>query len=114
VRTLAEDKGGMRGEHLSLGDAGPLLLVSEASMVQLNAWITADGDLPDTPELDPADLSTGTGASQALDIARFRPNVVIDGEEPFVEDACNWTSERSACVDHLTQREFDRVDLLAL
>ena len=86
VRTLAEDEGGLRGEHLSLADAGPLLLVSEASMAQLNAWITADANLPDPPDLDPDDLSTGTGAGNGLDIVRFRPNVVIDGEEPFAED----------------------------
>src|SRR5664280_343379 len=67
VRTLAEDKGGRRSEHLSLADAGPLLLASEASMAQVNVWIQADTDLPDVPDLDPADLSTGTGASQALD-----------------------------------------------
>jgi hypothetical protein len=61
-----------------------------------------------------ADLRTGTGASEALDTARFGLNGVIDGEEPFAEDASNWTSGRSAGVDHLTQRELDRVDLLAL
>ena len=81
VRTLAEDKGGMRGEHLSLADAGPLLLASEASMAQLNAWIQADAEPPDAADLNPADSSTGTEGSKAVDIARFRPSVVIDGED---------------------------------
>ena len=58
VRALAEDKGGRRGEHLSLADAGPLLLASEASMAQLNAWITTDADRRDAPDLVP--LGTGT------------------------------------------------------
>ena len=33
--------------HLALADAGPLLLASQASMPQLNAWITTEADLPD-------------------------------------------------------------------
>jgi len=106
VRTLAGDKGGIRGEYLSLADAGPLLLASEASMAQLNAWITADADFPDAPGLDPADLSTGTGASQVLDIVRFRPNVVIDGEEPFAEDA--WPTVRIGNLRFRTTMVCDR------
>jgi uncharacterized protein YcbX len=106
ARTLAEDKGGIRGEHLSLADAGPLLLASEASMAQLNAWIQPDAELPDVPDLDPADLSTGTGASQALDIVRFRPNVVIDGEEPFAEDA--WPTVRIGNLKFRTTMVCDR------
>jgi len=100
VRTLAEDEGGMPGEHLSLADAGPLLLASEASMAQLNAWITADADLPDPPDLDPADLSTGTGASEGLDIVRFRPNVVIDGDEAFAEGCLADRADRKPEVPH--------------
>ena len=106
VRTLAEDEGGMRGEHLSLADAGPLLLASEASMAQLNAWITADADLPDPPDLDPADLSTGTGVSEGLDIVRFRPNVVIDGDEPFAEDV--WPTLRIGNLKFRTTMVCDR------
>jgi uncharacterized protein YcbX len=106
VRTLAEDKGGIRGEHLSLADAGPLLLASEASMAQLNAWIRADADLPDVSDLDPANLSTGTGAGQALDIVRFRPNVVIDGEEPFAED--DWPTVQIGSLRFRTTMVCDR------
>ncbi|RXZ45869.1 MOSC domain-containing protein, partial [Agromyces binzhouensis] len=60
------------GEGLSLADAGPLLLASEASLAQLDAW---------TPDDVPP-----------LDIVRFRPNVVVDGDAPFAEDA--WTRVR--------------------
>jgi hypothetical protein len=106
VRTLAEDKGGLQGEHLSLADAGPLLLASEASLAQLNAWIAADADLAAVSGLDPADVSTGTGAGEALDIVRFRPNVVIDGEEPFAEDA--WPTVRIGSLTFRTTMVCDR------
>ena len=106
VRTLAEDKGGIRGEHLSLADAGPLLLASEASMAQLNAWIAADADLPDASDLDPADLSAGPRANEALDIVRFRPNVVIDGEEPFAED--DWPTVQIGSLRFRTTMVCDR------
>lgn len=108
VRTISADSGGLRGEHLSLADAGPLLLASQASMAQLNAWITADAALPDVPDLDPADLSTSTGArgGEALDIVRFRPNIVIDGEEPFAEDA--WPTVRIGNLQFRTTMVCDR------
>ena len=108
VRAISADSGGIRGEHLSLADAGPLLLASQASMAQLNGWITADAELPDVPDLDPADLSTGTGArdGEALDIVRFRPNIVIDGEEPFAEDA--WPTVRIGNLEFRTTMVCDR------
>ncbi|MDQ1538914.1 MAG: uncharacterized protein QOE58_3307 [Actinomycetota bacterium] len=106
VRALAEDKGGMRGEYLSLADAGPLLLASQTSMAQLNAWITADADLSDAPDLDPTDLSAEPRGSQALDIVRFRPNVVIDGDEPFAEDA--WPTVRIGNLTFRTTMVCDR------
>ena len=68
VRPVNPVHGGLPGDHVSLADVGPLLLASESSMAQLNRW-TGDG----VPELD---------------IVRFRPNVVIDGDPraPFAED----------------------------
>jgi len=105
-RAIDEDKGGRRGEYLSLADAGPLLLASEASMAQLNAWIGADADVPGGSDLDPADLGTEPRAGEALDIVRFRPNVVIDGEEPFAEDA--WPTVRIGSLRFRTTMVCDR------
>ncbi|WP_353814895.1 MOSC domain-containing protein [Agromyces sp. SYSU T00266] len=66
-RPVNTTHGGLPGDGLSLADAGPLLVASEASLTQLDDW---------TPDDVPP-----------LDVVRFRPNVVIDGDEPFAEDS---------------------------
>lgn len=87
LRPIAENHGGKPGESLSLADDGPLLLVSSASMRQLNDWVAAEQALPDLPDLEPGDLSGDASAGEKpLDIVRFRPNVIVDGGEPFAED----------------------------
>lgn len=63
LRTMSADAGGQGGDVVSLADAAPLLLTSEASMSAVNEW-----------------------AGQELDPVRFRPNVLIDGDEPFAEE----------------------------
>jgi len=69
-RTVSAAHGGRAGDYLNLSDAGPLLLTSERSLEQLNAWI-AEAQAP-------------------MVMTRFRPNVVAAGsEEPFAEDT--WT-----------------------
>lgn len=71
VRRISGAHGGAEGESLSLADAGPLLLTSEASLTRLSDWILEGGGEP-------------------VPMSRFRPNVVIQGDElePFAED--NW------------------------
>jgi uncharacterized protein YcbX len=58
------------GEVVSLADGFPLLLASEESLAQLNAWI-----------------ATGPQAGEGLlPMTRFRPNLVVRGAEAFAED----------------------------
>lgn len=69
MRRISGAHGGEEGESLSLADAGPVLLTSEASLTRLGDWILEGGGEP-------------------VPMSRFRPNVVIDGTdaEPFAED----------------------------
>lgn len=109
VRSISGAMGGMPGDSLSLADAGPLLLTSEASLAQLNAWVAEDVDEPDPPDLDPDDLSDRTAGRRGpewLDMVRFRPNVVIDGDIPFAEDI--WPTVRIGDVDFRTTMVCDR------
>ncbi|MDY0910259.1 MOSC domain-containing protein [Microbacterium sp. CFBP9034] len=68
LRAMNPSVGGLDGDRVSLADAAPLLLASESSLAQLDRW--TDDDTP------------------PLDMLRFRPNVVVDGEPdaPFAED----------------------------
>ncbi len=74
ARIVTAEDGGMPGDVVSLADAAPLLLVTQSSMQQLNEWVEEN---PENAELE-----------TPLDIVRFRPNVIVDGEVPFAED--NW------------------------
>lgn len=80
--------GGLPGDALTLADVGPLLLASESSLAQLNRW-TDDGAAP-------------------LDILRFRPNVIVDGDEadPFAEDG--WPFVRIGGVSFRVSGVCDR------
>lgn len=88
VRRVSGAHGGQEGDVLSLADAGPLLLTSQASLARLQAWVD-EGDQP-----------------QPLDMLRFRPNVVIDGEQPFAED--RWETVRLGEVTFRTAEVCDR------
>lgn len=58
------------GDVVSFADGFPMLLASEESLAQLNAWI-ADGP------------RSGDGP---LPMTRFRPNLIVAGAEAFAED----------------------------
>jgi uncharacterized protein YcbX len=89
ARPISEQRGGLPGDSLSLADAGPLLLVSGASLAQLNRWIKED-----------------FGPYEPLNVTRFRPNVIVDGVEPFAEDA--WASVGIGEVSFRTTMQCDR------
>jgi uncharacterized protein YcbX len=57
---------GLPGETVSFADGYPLLLANNASLRQLNEWM-----------------------AEPLPMTRFRPNIVIDSAEAFIED--KWT-----------------------
>lgn len=84
-RSSRPDFGGLEGEVLSLADAGPILLTTEASLAQLQEWAG-----PETP----------------LSMTRFRPNVVIDGDVPFAEE--DWPKVTIGAQDFRVQHGCDR------
>jgi uncharacterized protein YcbX len=79
TRPVAERHGGT-GEPddvVSLADTGPLLLTSASSLRRLDDWAAEVA------------VERGEGLPEPLDMLRFRPNVVVDGFEPYAEDG--WT-----------------------
>jgi uncharacterized protein YcbX len=77
-------------DRVSFADGYPLLLVSEASLAQLNDWI-ADGP---------------HSAEAPLPMARFRPNVVITGASAWAED--EWRKIRIGEVAFRVPKRCDR------
>lgn len=77
------------GDHTAFADGYPVTLASEASLAQLNEWI--------------AQTARERGDTAApLPMQRFRPSLVINGTEPFAEDA--WTEVTvGACVFRVAQ-----------
>lgn len=61
------------GDRVSLADGYPVLLANEASLSALNDWLVEGGD-------------------ETVAMARFRPNIVVDGAEPWAEDG--WLGKR--------------------
>jgi uncharacterized protein YcbX len=94
TRALAPEQGGRPGEVVSLADTGPLLLTSAASLRRLDDWIAEDA------------VERGAPPPEPLSMTRFRPNVVVDGFPPFVED--EWAGVRIGDVEFRTTQLCDR------
>ena len=60
-------------DHTGYADAAPVSLTSRASLARLNEWIAEEAG---EQQEEPAPVA----------MQRFRPNLVIDGDEPFAED----------------------------
>lgn len=96
TRVITPEHGGRPGEVTSLAWDAPLHLVTQESLDQLAAWIA---------ETAAAD-GTDPGGVLPLDVARFRPNVVVAGFEPFAED--HWTHVRIGELDFRVSELCDR------
>lgn len=89
TRRPVTSSAGRPGDRVSLADAMPLLVTNTASLARLNEWV--------------AEVSPGT---DPVDMRRFRPNVVVDGAEPFAEDG--WRRVRIGTVDFRVAKLCDR------
>jgi uncharacterized protein len=67
TRRAVDPEFGKDGDVVSFADGYPLLVTNTKSLEQLGEWLTADGERP-------------------VPMNRFRPNVVVAGEEPWAED----------------------------
>ncbi|MFC7548026.1 MOSC domain-containing protein [Plantactinospora sp. GCM10030261] len=77
------------GDRVSFADAYPILLANQASLAALNGWLADDGDEP-------------------LPMARFRPNLVVEGAEPWAEDGWVGKLIRVGAVEFLVAGGCDR------
>jgi len=66
------------GDHAAFPDAFPVTVATTASLRRLNDWIAERA------------VERGEEPPAPLPIERFRPNLVVDGAEPFAED--DWQS----------------------
>lgn len=79
-RELPADRGGRPGDRVSYADECPLLLISEASLADLNDRL-----------------------AQPVPMTQFRPNLVVRGCEPYAEDG--WRSVRIGdCLFDVSQQ----------
>ncbi|WP_043619223.1 MOSC domain-containing protein [Nonomuraea candida] len=86
--------GGLPGDVVSLAGDAPVLLTSRSSLRRLDEWIREEArerqDDPPAP----------------LDMARFRPNLVIDGAPPYAED--DWREIRIGALAFRVSERCDR------
>lgn len=93
-RSIDPAHGGLPGEVVSFAWDAPLLLTSLSSLRLLDEWIAKEaaerGEKPPGP----------------LAMARFRPNAVFDGAEPYAEDG--WREVRIGEVEFRVSELCDR------
>ncbi|UUZ58920.1 MOSC domain-containing protein [Nocardioides sp. B-3] len=92
-------------DFTAYADGYPITIASESSLRQLNDWITEGA------------LERGEEPPAPLPMDRFRPNLVVDGDEPFGED--HWTSVVIGDVRFRVAKPTDRcvmttIDLASL
>ncbi|MEO6821701.1 MAG: MOSC N-terminal beta barrel domain-containing protein [Candidatus Nanopelagicales bacterium] len=100
-RNMSPDHGGRPGDNVNLADDAPLLLTSTSSLSRLDTWMQITAQERSEPAPEP------------LSMVRFRPNLVIDGDEPFIEDL--WRRIRignlelrfAACCDRCVLPTYD-------
>ncbi|MGI5272853.1 MOSC domain-containing protein [Nonomuraea sp. CA-218870] len=86
---------GRADDRVSLADAFPLLLTTTASLARLDDWVRETA------------AERGEELPGALDMRRFRPNVVVEGAgEPFAEDS--WRRLRIGEVEFRAVKGCDR------
>jgi len=66
------------GDHTAFADGYPVTVASEASLARLNEWVAETA------------AERGEAPRGSLPMTRFRPNLVVDADEPFAED--HWTA----------------------
>ncbi|QBX56907.1 MOSC domain-containing protein [Nocardioides seonyuensis] len=88
------------GDHTAFADGYPVTIASEASLLQLNRWI------------DERRIEEGEAPQDPLPMLRFRPNLVVDGDEPFAED--RWSRVRVGGVGFRVAKKVDRCVMTTL
>ncbi|TFJ95212.1 3-oxoacyl-ACP reductase [Platysternon megacephalum] len=97
-RDIGANHGGRPGEAMSLADAGPLLLVSEASIDRLRELV-----LRETGQ-EWVDRETA--------VERFRPNIVVEATDPFEEDG--WDKISIGEVSYRFGEHCDRCSVVGI
>lgn len=81
-------------DYTAYADGYPVTIASESSLRRLNDWITEGA------------LDRGEDPPAPLPMQRFRPNLVVDGDEPFAED--RWRSVAVGAVRFRVAKPTDR------
>jgi len=91
-----------RARDVAFADGYPLLLISQASLDNLNSRL--EGKRLEDSHLENKHLSDSQ--QQAVSMAQFRPNIVIDNCQPFAEDG--WQRIRIGEVEFKVSKPCER------